>query len=199
MSADNPSLTPTLAGVPGRLAFKTGSDFSTFAGGPSGFPFGGTELGKFRGALFTRINGTYEVRAEEWGGEVVEEIEGREDWLVTCLFRTHDPDAACLLFPNIVTGAVTGNPIKQSSGGTSTPLGVGEPRSKRWTGGLRVLFMPDDAVNHDTVLLRLAIARTAQEVEFPLALRQEANIAATFRALRPATGAACRWGRLVDL
>lgn len=197
MSTADPS--KILAGVPGRLAFRTGADFSTFSVGRNGFPFGGTELGKFKGALLTRTNGTYEVRAEEWAGEVVEEIEGREDWVVTCLFRSRDPDAVRLVWPNVVIGAVTGQPISQSSGGTATPLGVGEPRSKRWSGGLRVLFMPDDDVNHDAVYLRSAIARTAREVEFPLALRQEATILATFRALRPATGAACRWGRLADL
>ena len=189
----------TLDGVPGRLAIKSGSAFSSFSAGAAGFPFGGTELGRYREGVITRVEGTYEVKAEEWGQEVVEEIPLAEDWLVTVLFRSADPDVKRAIFPNIVAGAVSGNPVVQSSGGTVNPLGIGQPRSKRYTGGLRVLFMPDDAINHDSLYLPNAIVRSGREILFPIALREEAGYVATFRGLRPATGSGARWGRLADL
>lgn len=195
MSAGDPSA--LLAGVPGRLIARAGADFSSFTA--TTFPFGGTELGLVADGKLTRVEGTYEVHAEEYGGvEVIEEVPTGDSWVYTCRLRTWDDDAILLGFPHSKVGAATGRRVVTSSGGTSTPLGVGEGRSRRWSGGLRVAFIADDPTR-PSLLLPNAIARTAVELEVPHTLRDEAGILLSFRGLRPVSGKAASWGPLADL
>lgn len=197
MSAADPG--NVLAGVPGRLFARVGADFSSFVS--TSPPYGGVELGLVADGRLTLTEGTYEVTAEEYGEiEIIEEVPTGEQWVYTCRMRTWDDDALLYLFGQSAVGAVSGRRKIVASGGAagSTPLGVGEGRSRRWSGGLRVAFVADDP-NRPSLLLPQAIARKVAELEVPLTLRDEAGIAATFRGLRPVTGTAGSWGLKEDL
>lgn len=196
MSTGDPSR--LLAGVPGRLIARAGADFSSFA--TTAYPYGGVELGLVGDGRLTRVEGTYDVHAEEYGGvEVVEEVPTGDSWVYTANLRSWDDDALLYVFGQTKVGALMGRRVVVASGGTSTPLGVGEGRSRRWSGGLRIAFVADDPVNRPSLLLPQAIARTVRELEVPLTLRDEAGISCSFRGLRPVTGTAASWGPLADL
>jgi len=186
-----------LAGVPGRLIARAGAAFSSFAS--TAYPYGGVELGMVGDGRLTRVEGTYEVHAEEYGGvEVIEEVPTGDSWVYTANLRTWDDDALLYVFGHTKVGALLGRRVVLASGGTSTPLGVGEGRSRRWSGGLTIAFIADDPLRPSLVLPQ-AIARAVRELEVPLTLRDEAGISCSFRGLRPTSGSAASWGPLADL
>lgn len=193
-------LSLSLAGIPGRIALKT-SGFTSFT--TTTFPFGGVEVGPIADFRATRSEGTYQVRAEEWGVEVVDDLYLGETWALSFALRgwrqTADQSGLLLtyLFPNVATGTTTRRPVIASS--STNQLLPGYSKGNH-AGALRLVFYPDDPERMPGLVAYRVIPKVARVLELPFMPREEQRILIGFVCVRPAAGSpAVRWGPLADV
>ena len=146
-------------------------------------PHGGTALGLVRDVVARRTARRFGIEAEEYGGEVVEELYLGESWEIVFALRSGDSDAINNIFPNTTAHA------------TSGARGIVYPGSSRragsaWsTSAVKLLFSPDDP-DHRAVYFRAAVPMISGELERQLDRENEALWLVGFKAQRDGTTAA---------
>lgn len=178
--------------IPGRVSCQLSGqtyDLST------AYPHGGTALGLLRDVQIRRTEGKFELIAEEFGQEVVDEVYMAESWVMAFALRGMDDDALGAVFPNTFTGTITKNK------GIAYPGSSVAPGTLRSASAVRVLFTPDDTENHNAVYFPNAIPQVAEGIDIDFARASELMIACVFRGLRAsnAQGALCQIARLKDI
>ena len=174
--------------VPGRLS-HTPTSLAT------AYPHGGTALG-LASVVLRFVEPTFLVTAAEWGGAVVDLIDGGLHPVLDCEIReVTDPDALAIVFPCNAAGAAGGPTLSYVVDSSTHRAGrrLGDTLSRV------LVFTPDNADEHPWIILRRAVPALRESVE--LAMR--ANTTATLRVLWYATAdsnkKAFDWGRRRDL
>lgn len=166
--------TPNVANllrVPGRLSHTPTSTTTLRAA----YPHGGTALGTV-GRLNLRPTATpFPLTAEEWGGRVVDLIDGGAGWVLDAELREWDADALAALFPFYATGAQGGPSLSFTVTSSSHRAGkiVGDSLS-------RVLVFTPDAPDHHPVLVARRAVPAVQESAL-LALRANETVGIAVR------------------
>ena len=156
------------------------------------FPHGGTALGLIASAEFTPVMTRAEIRAEEYGGEIVEVVEQAERVVFACVARGYDSDMLATLFRDTATGGGTGGIVVTND---STRRG-GELGSDS---AVKLLYSPKDTEQHPALLLYRTIPLTDPTIQMQMSIGEELGIAAVFTGIRDATDRIYQWGRLEDL
>lgn len=125
--------------------------------------YGGTQLGTVQDVALTCVTRTAPIVAEEYGGEVVDEIYMGEEWVCTAILRNFDPDAITAIFPNTSAGTVD-HPGPGGNHPTITYPGSTIAIGDLYSGKEQIiLYAPDDVSNHPGFLLYAAIPRPDPE------------------------------------
>ena len=155
------------------------------------FPHGGTALGLTAEVNFRPVQRMREVRAEEFGGEVVEIIVGREDVVLAATIRGWDSDALQRVF--VRTAAGTSGERVVSYPGSVRAGTLGSDRS------VVLLFSPRNTEHHPAILIYRAVPIVDESVSIPLAQKREIVAQVVFRGIRDASDRVYACGRLEDL
>lgn len=110
---------------------------------------GGTSLGTMLGVALELVGVVEDIRAEEYGGEVWDQIYLREEWLCVALLANWDSAALSNWYPNISSGDVT-------YPGTHT---YGNLRSDD---AVTLLLTPADATQHGGFTVYNAVPQLAR-------------------------------------
>ncbi len=140
---------PSVLQVPGRLVVAP-TNLS------AAYPYGGTELGAVHRIAVRRVAASFDVMATEYGGAVVETIQGGENWALAATLRQYDDDAVSTVFPNTALGTTTKRRAVKHWADAASPVRPGSLVSSR---AVKLLFAPYDvdrhrALRHDRRLLR---------------------------------------------
>lgn len=153
------------------------------------YPHGGTPLGLVRDVVISRRELTFEVTAEEFGGEIADVLYMGEEWLIVFSLRGWDNDAIGNLFFN--TSLPTKSDERALSWPGVSPSGIVAGQMVGGTSSLaKIVFSPEDLGGHKGVYFRSAIPEVAEELELSMTRANEMTLSAGFRALRdPSTPA----------
>jgi len=166
----------------------------------SGPAFGGVEAGKVQSIAFAQQGTEFEIENEGLG-EITEVLEGENRFAVSFFARGFDDDAVeKLLASNYALGAVSGHAMMQqikTSG--EIHLGSNVPGASTMPRSVRVLFVPDDTIHVQALLLYRCIPTFTEGAEILLQRKEELGLPITLRCLRDATGNTYQMGRLSDL
>lgn len=80
-------------------------------------PWGGTVLGSMLDVFLEPVVRTDPIQAEEYGGELADEVYLSEEWVATAVLTNWDGDALARIYPNVGTGG-SGDRIMTYPGGT---------------------------------------------------------------------------------
>lgn len=157
----------------------------------AGAPYGGTRLGLVQAvALKYSLEGA-PVTAEEYGGEVVEEIHQVQEVSVSMVMRGWDRDALAAVFPGVSFSA-GGDPVIQS------PTAAFEPGDLMTSRGQKLLLVPEDPASPGWILYRaIPYPEASGVVEFSHV--RGLSFLATFHGLRDVAGRTIRIAKLGDL
>lgn len=172
--------------VPGRV-YRGVTGFSAA-------PYGGTELGLLLDVRWELVDVFLRHRAEEFGAAVVGGLYAGEAFSLAFAIRSLDDDALVSAWPNSRVGAVSGHRVFYGPGAVR-PGALVESSSRTTS----LLFVPDDAQNHDAVILPRAVPRRDPIQTAPLRVGSELVTGMTWLALPGANGLAYEIGRLPDL
>ena len=159
--------------MPGQLCFGP-TDLSL------DFPHGGTALGVIKSIVAKPRQTYYNVKAEEWGGEVAETIKGGESWVLGGLLRSFDKDALRILFPASIEGAETQKTVIEHPA-ANTAIRAGNLLS---ASGIKLLFSPDDTIRIPFVLFRNAIPMIEETALMNIEIDQDWTVPFLFAAIR---------------
>lgn len=163
--------------VPGRLVVNPTSLSAAY-------PYGGTELGSVHQIGVRRVAATYDVTAMEYGGAIVESIQGGENWALAAYLRQFDNDAIAAVFPNTTTGTSTKRVAVSHWMNAASPVRPGSLVSSR---SVKLLFVPYDVDRHRAVYLYRALPRVEETWEMALAVDTRVEVPVVFVAI-PDTG-----------
>jgi len=175
----------TILRVAGRLC-KDPTDLS------AAFPHGGTALGLVASVEFTPVMARAEIRAEEYGGEIIEIVEQAERVVFVCVARGYDSDMLSTIFRDTATGSGTGGLVVTND---STRRG-GELGS---ASTVKLLYSPKDTEQHPALLIYKAVPLTDPTIQLQMSIGEELGVAAVFTGIRDGSGRLYQWGRLEDL
>ena len=178
--------------VPGRVSCQLSGQTYNLA---TAYPHGGTALGLLRDVQIRRTEGKFDLIAEEFGQEIIDEVYMAESWVMAFALRGMDDDALGAVFPNTFTVSETKNM------GVAYPGASRSPGSLRSSSAVRVLFTTDDTENHNAVYFPNAIPQVAEGLVVDFARASELMIACAFRGLRASSsqGSLCQIARLKDI
>lgn len=177
----------SLIRAPGRLIVNA----TTFTAPPF---YGGQQLGLVKDLLLRPRRSTIEVPAEEFGGEIVEEIDLRESWTMTCALRGIDPDALNAVFASTALGASSGLRFVDFPAASNFYARLLSTLATGW------LYVPDDTDRQYAVWFPKGYGYVDEEASVALQLHQEGTIAIVVKGLRRASdNRQTQWGLLEDL
>lgn len=163
--------------VPGRLVINP-SDLS------AAYPYGGTDLGAVHNIVARRTSGTFDVTASEYGGAVVESIQGGENWVLGAYLRQYDNDAISTVFPNTATGTSTKRPGVKHWLDAASPVRPGALGSAR---SVKLLFAPYDVDRCRAVYFYRALPRVEETWEMSLSVDTRVEVPVLFVAIPDAS------------
>lgn len=156
------------------------------------YPHGGTDLGLVR-ACAVRFGHVYSlIKAEEWGIEVVEGIDGGEAVALATILRGADDNAINTVHANTTLGAVSGHRVIQGPGNNR----AGHLLSSR---SVVLCFSPDDLDNHEMVLLYKALPMLDEAAELALSTSEDLETSAVFVGIRDGSSRVYKVGHRKDL
>lgn len=158
-------------------------------------PYGGTYLGLTRAHLWAPRWTVTESHAEEYGGTIDDVTYDGEIPVFRAVLREFDPDAIKAIFPNYVTGSVTGKVGIRYHPGDSAQNRPGYSMGNK---AFKLLVAPLDETQPFLLLWR-AIPRVDEAAEVQFKLRNEAGIAVVFHAGVDAQGRCYNWQHKEDL
>lgn len=171
--------------VPGRLV-RDPTDLT------AAFPHGGVALGSVKDLVVRPSVARVDVRAEEWGAEVVEQIYAGSAWVMVGILRNFDEDAVAKIFPNVAAGATSGKNVVKHPGSNAAG-------TLRGGSSVKLLFVPDDTDRHRMVYFRKALPLVEEALEMSLSLARPLEVAFAFIAIRPSSGEAAEMALKEDL
>lgn len=163
--------------APGRLVINP-TDLS------AAYPYGGTELGAVHQIGVRRTAGSFDVIASEYGGAVVETIQGGENWVLGAYLRDFDNDAIATVFPNTATGTTTKRRGVKHWADAASPVRPGAKGSDR---SVKLLFAPYDVDRCRAVYFFRALPRVEEQWEMRLAVDERVEVPVLFVAIPDST------------
>jgi hypothetical protein len=161
--------------VPGRL-IKNPTDLTAAR------PGGGTDLGEVADIVFLVGQKHGVIVAEEFGGQVVEDVMAGESAVLTAVLRQFDEDALGSVFPNAAAGSVTGKrKIEYAPGKTSG--GYKLPGTMRSTLAFKLVFWPDDVLRHRFLVLYKAMPMVDESAKLQFHMNAEVGIPVVFQGI----------------
>jgi len=157
--------------VPGRLCYGA-TDLTAV------FPHGGTGLGVIKSIILNPNKTYHKVRAEEFGSEVVDIIDGGESWVLGGILRSFDKDALKKIFPAAAAGAQTQETYIQHP---SSSVRSGSLMS---ASGIKLLFSPDNTNLNPFIIFYNAIPLVDDTAEMNMCISQDWSIGVLFAAVR---------------
>lgn len=158
--------------VPGRLcADPTGI---------SSFPHGGVDLGE---ALRVELVPSQSVRpiiAEEYGGEAVDYIIRNQEVSLVCLMRGFPTEMMSRVWPGGSGSGATAK-VNYPGAGAADRGYLGSTRS------FKILFSPQDTVNHCGIILYEAVPLFTETSQMQAMVTEELGMAVVLRGLRRAS------------
>ncbi len=170
----------------GRLCVNP-TDLST------AYPHGGADLGNIRAVACRPVVRYYRVRAEEFGGRMVEAAALCRGEILSVIFRGASNKALEILYPRSEAGTTTGDRLVYSA-----VIDDDDERDGLRLSGKAVTlcFSPDDRA-HPTVLFQKALPMLEESAELALQTNRDYEHAAVFEAIPLVSGArpwqAGRW------
>ena len=156
------------------------------------FPHGGTSLGVVADVVL-RINQVLRpIDAEEFGGEIVDDLIGPQNPVVGFLLRGLENDAVEKLFPASVVGGVTGDRVIREPGG----LRAGRLAS---TNATKLLFSPRQTAIHPAAIFFNAYPLFEETAELRFTITDDIGFPMIFRATRDGTGRIYEIAKLADI
>jgi hypothetical protein len=177
----------SLIRAPGRLIVGA----TSFSAPPF---YGGQQLGLVKDLLLRPRRSTIEIPAEEFGGEIVEEIDLRESWTMTCALRGLDGDALNAVFASTSIGASSGLRFVDFPAASNFYARLLSTTATGW------LFVPDDVDRMYAVWFPAGYAYVDEEASIACQLHEEGVISVVVKGLRRASdNRQTQWGLLEDL
>jgi hypothetical protein len=160
------------------------------------YPHGGSALGLVRD-LEIRLNvQTSSVVAEEWGGQVVDEIYLCESIVLTAVLRSFDADAISALFPNTSLGAVTkARKVKGHVAGS----GINRAGLLLSTRAGKLVVSPRDVDEAPMLVIYNAIPVVDADALLPYCWSKELGLLVAFKGTPDSSGKVYEWGQRKDL
>lgn len=156
-------------------------------------PHGGTLLGKHALTIARPQQRTFNVEAEEYGGEVVEVLYGRQSLVLGAVMRGYDADLVQALFRgNTAAGTVSQVPLVAYPGADLE----GELGSDR---AYKLLVSPNNPDSEPALYLPRAVPLLDEAAKLQFEFGKELVFAGMWLALRDASGVMYRFGRLPDI
>lgn len=174
--------------IPGKLSHSPTSLATAY-------PHGGTALGTVSVAL-RFVEPTFLVTAEEWGGCVVELIDGGLQPVLDVEIReVADPDSLAAVFPCYAAGAAGGPTLVYSVDSTAHRAGrrIGDTLSRV------LVFTPDNVEEHPWIIFRRAVPALRESVEMTLRGNSTAALRVLWYATPDSNKKVLDWGRRRDL
>ena len=190
----------------GRIVWFTASDTLNLT---AAFPYGGTEIGFCRPATFLWGIKYSPVEAEEFGGATVEYIHMTESAVFTAVLRDYDEDMVETIFPNFASGTddgvkktdststTSGHPVIKGQAHSGATTKQGAPLASTKAG--KLLFAPDDADNHEFLVMYNALPMVNESTQLMLTASEWAEIGVVFHALPDSSGKIYQFGRRTDV
>lgn len=135
---------------------------------------------------------TFLVRGEEFGGAIVDALEGREEAVLGCLLRGADSDALQRLFASTAAGATSGERLVTYPG----TVREGDLLSAR---SVALLVSPLNARSHRALYLPNAFPLVDESAALQWSLSREQVVGVLFYAARTSATVAYRYGLLEDI
>lgn len=174
------------------------------------YPYGGTQLGFCRSATFVWGIQYQPIRAEEFGGVIVDYVYQSETAVFSAVLRDYDDDMVQTIFPNFSKGfngvdkqTTSGQPIITGTvKGTTKPGSlIGEkPDGAAWDSRSgKLLFAPDDEDNHEFLVIYRAVPMLDQSADLRLTAAEWAETGVVFHATPVSAGNLYQFGRKTDI
>lgn len=161
----------------GRLCVNP-TDLST------AYPHGGEDLGNVRAIACRPVLKYYRVRAEEFGGRVVEATRLCRGEVLAVIFRGATNKALEVLYPNSEAGGTTGDRLVYSALIDDDNERDGLRMSAK---AVSLCFSPTDRA-HPTVLFQKALPMLEESAELALQTSRDYEHAAVFEAIPLVSG-----------
>tara|TARA_B100000686_G_scaffold145595_1_gene153091 strand:- start:939 stop:1505 length:567 start_codon:yes stop_codon:yes gene_type:complete len=175
--------------IPGKLVINP-TDIN------AAYPHGGTEMGLTRDSQMRFGIKTSLVHAEEWGNQPVESVYCGESAVFAAVLREWDNDAISNIFPNVGTGAVSGD---KTILGRVAGAGVNRAGYLLSNKSFVLLFSPKSVDRHPMVIIRKAIPMVEEASMLQLSLAEEMGIGVVFQAIPDSSDRLYDIGRREDL
>ena len=175
------------------------SDFDLTAA----YPYGGVELGLCRSAAFVWGIRYAPIQSEEFGGIATEFMYLSQQAVLSAVLREYDDDMVRILFHGVTDGmnqstgakgTVSGKPVIK--GGQAIGLSPGQVSTTRHRS---LLFVPDDADNHEFLLLYNVMPMAQEGSDMKLTAADWAEIGVVFQAVPNSAGKIYEFGRITDI
>jgi hypothetical protein len=156
------------------------------------FPHGGTEVGRTRLVVMQSLGEMYRIEGEGIG-QATDILEADKRYSFACILRGHDDDAIDLLLNDGDTIGDTSHHRVWSAPGTQTP---GQSALGR---AVILLYVPDDLIHVDALLIYSAIPHLAPGVDITFARNTEFGLPLACECMEDANGNILSIGRFADL
>jgi len=156
----------------------------------TGPDYGGTILGATNRVSYDPGLDYRPVRAEEYGGQSVEEILFQSDFIFGATFRNWEDDVLSTIFPNTsagVTARLVDFPGLNTSG------------TRMSAQSIKLLFAPDRPTEHPGMLIYSALPLIEETETIRLSILSELLVIVLFKGLRDGTGRVAQLGLLSDM
>lgn len=156
------------------------------------YPYGGTEVGKTRMVALTPVGENFRVLSEGLG-EVTDVLEMSNRYVFSCVARGWDDDAVEQFFgDNYTAGSVSGHALF-SVPGSVVPGASGLTRAIKW------LYVPDDPINVDAVIIYRGVPDWQEGTEIIMGREEEVLMPVAIECVRDTSDRILVVGRLADL
>jgi hypothetical protein len=176
--------------IPGRLV-QTPTDLDAV------YPYGGTELGLVGRETFALAASHHPIRAEEWGRQVVDVIDGGVSPTFGFDLRGFDIDAISAVFPDTAAGSKVHSDTRERV--ISLRTTDARAGSKLGDRSFPLLFVPDDRDTKPAILLPDAVPVLAEDGVMRLDAENEIVIGVVFYARPTSAGRVAQIGIIRDL
>lgn len=171
--------------VPGRL-IAAPTDLTIAS------PFGGTELGMASDIIFRPNQLRAEIRAEEYGAEIVDHVKTGQSPQLGMFIRGFDTDMIQELFEGSSESTKTGETlVDYPTDAAPGTLGTAK--------GIKLLYAPDNIEDHPGLLLYNAYALLEEVSEIRFSRKTEFGLPVLFYGVRDATNRVYQLGLMEDL
>ena len=168
------------------------------------YPYNGIELGLCRAAAFVWGIRYAPIQAEEFGGVATEYMYLSQQAVLSAVLREYDDDMVRLLFHGIQDG------MNQSTGAKKTVSGkpvikagqaIGQNPGQLATAARHraLLFVPDDADNHEVLLLYNVLPMVQEGSDMKMTAADWAEMGVVFQAIPNSAGKIYEFGRITDI